>query len=60
MLQKQACDTDQTLKEIKLNDFDVIKCLGSGGFSTVFLARANFNNKYYAMKIIDKKFIVES
>lgn len=38
----------------------MIKCLGSGGFSTVYLARGLFNNKYYAMKLIDKKFILES
>lgn len=43
-----------------LCDFDIIKCLGSGGFSSVFLARGNFNNKYYAMKLIEKSFILES
>lgn len=48
------------MKDIKLCDFDVIKCLGSGGFSTVFLVRGNFNNKYYAMKLIDKNFIIET
>lgn len=48
------------MKNVLLCDFDIIKCLGSGGFSSVFLARGNFNNKYYAMKLIDKKFILET
>jgi serine/threonine protein kinase len=51
---------DSSIKNICLSDFDVIKCLGSGGFSTVFLVRGNFNNKYYAMKLIDKGFIMET
>ena len=46
------------MKNVQLSDFDVIKCLGSGGFSTVFLVRGNFNGKYYAMKLIDKNFIL--
>lgn len=48
------------MKNILLSDFDIIKCLGSGGFSTVFLVRGNFNAKYYAMKVIDKKFIMDT
>lgn len=43
-----------------INDFKIVECLGSGGFSTVFLVKGTFNNKYYAMKLIDKKFINES
>jgi serum/glucocorticoid-regulated kinase 2 len=46
------------MKTVHLSDFDIIKCLGSGGFSTVFLVRGNFNGNYYAMKLIDKKFIL--
>lgn len=43
-----------------LKDFKFIKCLGNGGFSTVFLVRGNHDNKYYAMKLISKDFIVDS
>lgn len=43
-----------------MSDFDIVKCLGSGGFSTVFLVRGNFNGKYYAMKLISKEFIIET
>lgn len=45
---------------IGLNDFILVKCLGSGGFSQVFLVRAKFNNKYYALKLMKKKFIIEN
>jgi serine/threonine protein kinase len=43
---------------ISINDFTLVKCLGSGGFSQVFLVKGRFNNKYYAMKLMNKKFIV--
>lgn len=48
------------MKNVALADFEMIKCLGSGGFSTVFLARGNFNGKYYAMKLINKDFIMKT
>jgi serum/glucocorticoid-regulated kinase 2 len=48
------------MQNICLLDFDIIKCLGSGGFSTVFLVRCNFNGKYYAMKLVDKQFILDT
>ena len=46
--------------KISIKDFKFIKCLGNGGFSTVFLVKGNFNNRYYALKLIDKKFIIDS
>jgi len=45
---------------VTLDDFKFIKCLGSGGFSNVFLVRSAFNGKFYAMKLINKKFIIDS
>ena len=47
-------------KKIKINDFKLIKCLGSGGFSTVYLGKGLFDNKYYALKLINKDFILET
>jgi serine/threonine protein kinase len=53
--------TDENiLNNITLSDFTVIKCLGTGGFSSVFLVQCGFNGKYYAMKLVDKKFILEN
>ena len=37
-----------------INDFEFVKCLGSGGFSTVYMAKGLHNNRYYALKLIDK------
>ncbi|MBS1890183.1 MAG: hypothetical protein JST59_02740 [Actinobacteria bacterium] len=47
-------------KGVSLNDFTFVKCLGSGGFSQVFLVRGRFNNRYYAMKLMNKKFILDN
>jgi len=46
--------------KIGLNDFKLIKCLGSGGFSLVYLVRDRFEGRYYALKLINKKFMIES
>jgi serum/glucocorticoid-regulated kinase 2 len=34
--------------------------IGLGGFSKVFLARCQLNNKLYALKMIEKEFIVKN
>ena len=47
-------------KKIKLTDFKVLQCLGSGGFSTVYLAKGLFNNVFYALKLINKEFIMDT
>ena len=45
---------------VKLQNFKLVRCLGSGGFSLVYLVRDNWKSDYYAMKLIDKKFIMDS
>lgn len=40
--------------------FDILKCIGAGGFSKVFLVRYKEDGKFYAMKLIDKHFIAEN
>jgi serine/threonine protein kinase len=39
---------------VKLNDFDIIKCIGTGGFSRVFLARFKPTGVFYALKLMEK------
>lgn len=39
-----------------LNNFEIIKCLGTGGFSRVYLVRGF--GMLMAMKVINKKFII--
>jgi serine/threonine protein kinase len=45
---------------ITLNSFEIIQAIGSGGFSTVYLCRFKETGGYYAMKVIDKEFIVQN
>jgi serum/glucocorticoid-regulated kinase 2 len=45
-------------KRISLGDFKIIKTLGSGGFSNVYLVRAKFNGCFYALKLMKKDFIL--
>ena len=42
-----------------LEDFKHLKILGQGSFGKVVLVKNENNNKLYAMKILDKKFIVK-
>jgi serum/glucocorticoid-regulated kinase 2 len=44
-------------KRIDMRSFNIIKCIGAGGFSKVFLVRYKEDGKFYAMKLIDKHFI---
>jgi len=41
-----------------LNNFELIKCVGTGGFSRVYLARGF--GQIVALKVIGKKFILEN
>lgn len=41
-----------------LSSLDIIKCLGTGGFSKVYLTRGY--GRLMAMKVINKHFIIEN
>jgi serine/threonine protein kinase len=47
-------------ESISLDSFEVIKLIGSGGFSKVFLCRYKRTGEFYAMKVIDKEVIVKN
>ncbi|CAD8095638.1 unnamed protein product [Paramecium primaurelia] len=47
-------------KKVSLRDFTLVKCIGVGGFSRVYLVRKRDNGKFYALKLIDKNFIMEN
>ena len=38
----------------------MLKLIGSGGFSKVFLSRFKKDGQFYAMKVIDKEVIVKN
>jgi serum/glucocorticoid-regulated kinase 2 len=43
----------------QLSDFEVLRCIGTGGFSRVFLARHQ-SGKFYALKLMEKEGLLES
>eukprot|EP01134_Creolimax_fragrantissima_P005835 CFRG5835T1 len=43
----------------KLSDFDVLSLIGKGGFAQVRLVRHNVSEKYFALKIMNKRKMVE-
>ena len=46
--------TSSTTKKTSLEDFSIIKLLGSGSYAQVVLAKHNLNGKLYALKKINK------
>jgi serum/glucocorticoid-regulated kinase 2 len=46
-------------EKIQLKDFIFIKNIGIGGFSLVYLVKKKDTGKFYAMKLIDKDFIIK-
>jgi len=43
----------------KLKDFEILKVIGKGGFSTVLEVRKKDTCMIYAMKVISKTFVVQ-
>lgn len=43
-----------------MKNFEIIKQIGSGGFSKVFLVKSRSNGQFYAMKLIDKEMVIKN
>jgi serine/threonine protein kinase len=50
-------DLDEGKKVVSLDDFDILKLIGKGSFSKVYLVKNRLNHKIYSMKKLDKPFI---
>ena len=48
-----------TKQKVTLNDFDLLKTLGKGGFGKVYLAMKKDTEELYALKTIRKLFVIE-
>jgi serum/glucocorticoid-regulated kinase 2 len=46
--------------KVRLDHFKLVRCLGSGGFSLVYLVRDSWAGQFYALKLINKQFILDS
>ena len=44
--------------EAAIDDFELLRFLGAGGFGMVLLAQHRVTQKYYAMKVIDKRIVL--
>lgn len=42
-------------KRIRLTSFEIIKCIGTGGFAKVYLSRFKEDQLFYAMKVVEKE-----
>ena len=46
-------------KKTTINDFELMYVLGRGSYAKVVKAKNIFTDKFYALKIIDKKFLAK-
>jgi len=46
-------------KELKIKEFKIIKEIGRGGYATVHLVERENDKKIFALKLIDKKFLLK-
>ena len=44
---------------ISLEDFETLKLLGKGSYGKVYLVKNINSNKVYAMKVLDKQFLID-
>ena len=52
---------DSTLTEgITVDNFEILECLGTGTFGKVFKVKMINNNQIYAMKVINKKYLIQN
>ena len=51
-LEVQCCEYGEVERDNYLRNFEIVKCVGSGGFSKVFLVRGF--GRLMAMKVINK------
>ena len=52
---------DSTLtKGITYESFEILDCLGAGTFGKVFRVRCKFDGEIYAMKVINKKYLIRN
>lgn len=48
----------ETLTALSIENFDLYRFLGAGGFGMVLLARHTATRRFFAMKVIDKRIII--
>lgn len=60
LLEIQPIWREQKPNPVKLSDFEILKCVGTGGFSRVFLTRLKATGVFYALKLMEKEGLIET
>ena len=53
-------NTHKEIKEINFNSFEILEQIGGGTFGKVFKVKLKNNDKIYAMKVINKAYLIKS
>lgn len=56
---KKGVNLDQREEKISLDDFELLKVIGKGSFGKVIMVAKKDTGKFYAMKVLNKKTIIE-
>ncbi|KAI1637158.1 kinase-like domain-containing protein [Biscogniauxia mediterranea] len=57
--QSQSSDVRVTKGKYSLNDFDLLRTLGTGSFGRVHLVQSKHNQRFYAVKVLKKAQVVK-
>ena len=47
-------------KKVSINDYDILKSIGTGAFGTVYLSKEKESGKLFAIKALNKDHIVKT
>ena len=56
----EAIEAGEDASNVTIHDFELLKVIGKGGYSTVFMARKKDSGNMYAIKVMDKKFLLHN
>lgn len=56
---KEEMTEEERIKDIKIDDLETLSKLGQGAYGQVNLVKCNFNQKFYALKVLDKMHVAK-
>jgi len=55
---EEAVEEGRDASNVTIDDFELLKLIGKGGYSQVFMARKKDSGQMYAIKVMDKKHLL--
>lgn len=55
---EEAVEEGKDASNVTIDDFELLKLIGKGGYSQVFMARKKDSGQLYAIKVMDKKHLL--